>query len=67
MKKTKLFLTLILLNIILFSCSSDDNPVTQEPEPEPEETIKLVKTEKISDTRTVLYMFLTSHMTLQIK
>jgi PBP1b-binding outer membrane lipoprotein LpoB len=57
MKKTKLFLTLILLNIILFSCSSDDNPVTQEPEPEPEETIKLVKTEKISDTRKVDYIY----------
>jgi len=54
MKKTKLILTLILLNVILFSCSSDDS--SNNPEPEPT-TSKLVKTEKISETRKVDYTY----------
>ncbi|MCP5061966.1 MAG: hypothetical protein GY936_05815 [Ignavibacteriae bacterium] len=49
MNKTSLFLALILLNIFLISCSSDDNSETQEPEPEPTFTNKLVKTEKVND------------------
>ncbi|WP_179020533.1 hypothetical protein [Winogradskyella forsetii] len=47
MKKTKLILALILLNLIFFSCSSDDD--SGNPEPEPTETNKLVKTEKVND------------------
>ncbi|MCB0470007.1 MAG: hypothetical protein KDC51_05320 [Flavobacteriaceae bacterium] len=54
MKKTKLILTLILLNTILFSCSSDDSSNNSEPEPT---TSKLVKTEKISETRKVDYTY----------
>ena len=54
MKKTKLILTLILLNVILFSCSSDDSANNPEPEPT---TSKLVKTEKISETRKVDYTY----------
>lgn len=58
MKKTKLILILILLNVILFSCSSDDssNNPDQKPEPEPT-TSKLVKTEKISETRKIDYTY----------
>ncbi|GAA3792665.1 hypothetical protein GCM10022271_26240 [Corallibacter vietnamensis] len=54
MKKTKLILTLILLNAILLSCSSDDS--SNNPEPEPT-TSKLVKTEKISETRKIDYTY----------
>ncbi|MGJ8591824.1 MAG: hypothetical protein ACSHXF_04715 [Aquaticitalea sp.] len=54
MKKTTLFLALILLNILILSCSSDDNSETQEPEPTEN---KLVKTEKISETRKVDYSY----------
>lgn len=54
MKKTTLFLALILLNILIFSCSSDDSTEPQEPEPIEN---KLVKTEKISDTRKVDYTY----------
>jgi hypothetical protein len=46
MKKTKLILALILLNLIFFSCSSDDSG---NPEPEPAEINKLVKTERVTD------------------
>lgn len=54
MKKTTLFLALILFNILIFSCSSDDSTEPQEPEPTEN---KLVKTEKISDTRKVDYTY----------
>lgn len=54
MKKTTLFLALILLNILISSCSSDDSTESQEPEPTEN---KLVKTEKISDTRKVDYTY----------
>ncbi|MFH4964258.1 hypothetical protein V8G69_04580 [Gaetbulibacter sp. M235] len=54
MRKTNLILTLILLNAILFSCSSNES--SDNPEPEPT-TNKLVKTEKISETRKVDYTY----------
>lgn len=54
MKKTTLFLALILLNTIIYSCSSDDSPEPQEPDPTEN---RLVKTEKISDTRKVDYIY----------
>ncbi len=47
MNKTKSLLVLILLNLTLFTCSSDDNSEMEEPRPV--ETNKLVKTEKIND------------------
>lgn len=46
MKKTKLILAFILLNLIFFSCSSDDDSGNPEP---PTETNRLVKTEKVND------------------
>lgn len=52
MKKTTLFLALILLNILTFSCSTDSKSGPQEP---PEK--KLVKSEKISETRKVDYTY----------
>jgi len=52
MKKTTLFFALILLNILIFSCSSDNNTESQEPEPIEN---KLVKTEKISENIKVDY------------
>ncbi|WP_146740289.1 hypothetical protein [Flavobacterium lacus] len=54
MKKTTILLALILLNTIIYSCSSDDNPEPQETEPTEN---RLVKTEKISDTRKVDYVY----------
>lgn len=53
MKKTKLIIALILFNALLISCSSDDN---SDPDPEPPSS-KLVKTEKISDTKKVDYTY----------
>ena len=53
MRKTKLILTLILLDVILFSCSSNDTSDNSVPLP----TNKLVKTEKISETRKVDYTY----------
>ena len=54
MKKTTLFLALILLNTIIYSCSSNNSPEPQEPEPTEN---RLVKSEKISDTRKVNYIY----------
>ncbi|KJD33881.1 hypothetical protein PK35_03835 [Tamlana nanhaiensis] len=53
MKKTKLFFTLILLSVLNFSCSKDTSPEN----PELETTSKLVKSEKISETRNVNYLY----------
>ena len=47
MIKTKLILTLILLNLIFFSCSSNDDSGNPEP---PAETNRLVKSEKVNDS-----------------
>ena len=52
MKAIKIIL--ISLSIILFSCSSDDNSDLPEILPE---TIKLVKSEKLSDTNKVEYLY----------
>lgn len=57
MKKTKFILALILLNIVLISCSSDDSS-----DPDPEPSSKLVKTEKISDTEKVDYTYNTDNL-----
>ena len=54
MKKTTIFLVLILLHILTFSCSTDSNSEPQEPGPTEK---KLVKREKIADTRQVDYTY----------
>lgn len=53
MKKTKFIFALLLLNAVLISCSSDDS---SDPDPEPP-SAKLVKTEKITDTKKVEYTY----------
>ena len=55
MKTTKLFLSIILLIILSYSCASDDNSDTQEPDQI--ETNKMVKTEKVSETKKVAYTY----------
>lgn len=50
MKKTKLILALILINLLLFSCSSDNSELQST-------TSKLVKTEKISENKKVNYTY----------
>ncbi|TXE12409.1 hypothetical protein ES692_17935 [Psychroserpens burtonensis] len=52
MRKTTLFFALILLNTLIFSCSSDDSIESQEPEPTEN---KLVRTEQISENIKVEY------------
>jgi len=47
MRKTRLILILILLNVFFISCSTDDSSESQEPEPN--ETFKLVKSEIVND------------------
>lgn len=54
MKRTTLFFVIILLHILIFSCSSGDSSESQEPEPTQN---KLVKTEKISDAIKVDYTY----------
>lgn len=58
MKKTALFFVLVLLNSFSFSCSSDDD---SEQQPNLSQN-KLVKTEKISDTRKVNYTYNTNDL-----
>lgn len=52
MKNLKLFLTVLLVSILSFSCSSDDDNSEEQ-----EETLKLVKTEKASDNLKIDYEY----------
>ncbi|WMI69167.1 hypothetical protein [Mangrovimonas sp. YM274] len=54
MKQTKSILALILLNLGLFSCTTEDSTNTLDPNPS---TVKLVKTEEISETKKIDYLY----------
>ncbi|PHR92755.1 MAG: hypothetical protein COA80_14110 [Leeuwenhoekiella sp.] len=64
MNKSKIILTLISFSLILLSCSSDDDSANPEPETV---TNKLVKSEKISDTRQVSYTYNTDDLISRIR